>query len=124
MTEKVRNNGRWTEARFRSFITSVLRSGSRRWPPKWDVLAEAFVGKWKSKKSGRDAKHYKCAMCEESFPSTQVQVDHIKPIGSWDDWNYVVEALFCEADNLQVLCKPCHKKKTNKEKKNKNQQGN
>jgi len=31
----VRNNGEWTEGRYRSFITSTLRGGMRRWPPKW-----------------------------------------------------------------------------------------
>lgn len=114
-TTKTRNNGQWTEARYRSFVTSTLRSGSRRWPPKWATLAKAFVDKRKSKKSGRDAKHYRCAICEELFPSTQVQVDHIKPMGTTVTWDEFIEGLFCEADNLQVLCKPCHKIKTKKE---------
>ena len=28
----------WTAGRIKSFITSVLRAGSRRWPPKYETL--------------------------------------------------------------------------------------
>ena len=111
---KVRNSGQWTEARFRSFVASVLRAGTRRWPPKWAALAAAFTEKRKSK-SGREAKHYLCNACKLEFTSTQVQIDHKEPIGDWSDFNVVVEKLFCEKENLQVLCKPCHKDKTKKE---------
>jgi 5-methylcytosine-specific restriction endonuclease McrA len=114
-SEKTRNGGKWTEARFRSFVTSTLRSGTRRWPPKYDALKAAFTERKVNKKSGRQANHYLCAACEETYPSTQVQVDHKEPIGPNLGWDLFIEALFCEADNLQVLCKPCHKKKTKKE---------
>lgn len=110
-----RNSGRWTEARFRSFITSALRSASRRWPPKFERLKEACVGIRKNAKTNRDAKHYRCASCEELFPQSNVQVDHIEPIGAVDSWDEFIERLFCESDNLQVLCKPCHKKKSKQE---------
>lgn len=48
-----------------------------------------------------------------------VQVDHIIPAGSLqstDDLKGFVERLFCSIDGLQVLCKPCHDDKTQKEK--------
>lgn len=113
------NDGKWTEARFNSFVTSILRSGSRRWPPKYECLNQAKVGKKLNKSSGRLAEHYTCANCQNEFPATQVQVDHIIPIGydkSWDEW---INGLYCEKENLQVLCKPCHKIKTQLEKNNK-----
>ena len=66
------------------------------------------------------AKHYRCAKCLGAFPSKDVQVDHIKPIinpsigfTTWDD---VVNNMFCEKNNLQVLCLACHKIKTQAEK--------
>lgn len=50
-----------------------------------------------------------------------MQVDHIKPVvdpntgfTSWDDF---IERLYCEKENLQVLCTTCHDRKTLKEKK-------
>lgn len=116
---EIYNNGNWTTARFNSFVTSILRSGSRRWPPKYQVLNEAKTDKKTNEKSGRIAQHYRCAGCSSDFPAKDVQVDHISPIGydkSWDDW---IDGLFCERENLQVLCKPCHKIKTQQEKKNK-----
>src|SRR5688572_3040895 len=113
--ERPRNGGQWTDSRFRSFVTSALRSASRRWPPKYERLKGACVGVRKNPKTGRDAKHYLCAACEESFPQRDVQVDHIEAIGEFTSWDVFIERLFCEADNLQVLCKPCHKAKTIKE---------
>lgn len=113
--ERPRNTGRWTEARYEGFVTSALRGAFRRWPPKFDVLKAAATGRKRNKKSGRDANHYRCASCGEDFPQSGVQVDHTKPIGSCETWDTFIEALFCEADNLQVLCKPCHKEKTKKE---------
>jgi len=113
--EKERNGKRWTEARFTSFIRSALRGAFRRWGPKSDVLKDAFTRVKKNKASGRQAKHYRCRKCGKEFPQKQVQVDHTTPIGSVDNWDSFIERLFCEADNLQVLCKPCHSKKTKKE---------
>ena len=113
------NNGEWTLARFNSFITSILRSGSRRWGPKYTTLAAAKRGKQINKATGRIAEHYQCAGCSELFPASQVQVDHIRPMGQGRTWDEFINELYCEADNLQVLCKPCHKIKTTKERKTK-----
>lgn len=117
---RMRNGGKWTEARFNSFVKSALRAASRRWPPKYETLNEACTGQKINRKTGRLAKHYKCNSCKEEFPAKDVQVDHINPIinpeigfTSWDD---VINSMFCEADNLQVLCTTCHKAKTALEK--------
>lgn len=109
---RTRNNGQWTEGRFRSFVTSALRAAWRRWPPKWLVLQKSLVGRRKNKRTGREAKHYRCAICDGAFPQTQIQIDHITPIGSKDSWDLFIEALFCEKENLQAVCKECHKIKT------------
>lgn len=120
MTDKKRNGGEWTEARFKSFVTSALRAASRRWPPKYAALKAAFVGKQVNAKTGKMAMHYKCAKCKKLFVAADVQVDHIKPVVDpkkgfvgWDDF---INRIFCEIENLQVMCKPCHKVKTDKEK--------
>ena len=120
MVDKKRNGGEWTDARFRSFVTSALRAASRRWPPKYKALKEAFVGRKENKKTGKLAMHYKCAKCKKQFVAADVQVDHVLPVVdpkvgfvSWDDF---INRIFCEIENLQVMCKPCHKVKTELEK--------
>ena len=117
---KTRCGGRWTEARYVSFVKSALRSASRKWAPTSDVLNEAYVGVMKNKKTGRMAKHYRCAYCEGLFPHKEVAVDHEPPIVSPEEgfttWDDFINRLFCEADGLQVLCKTCHDEKSNEEK--------
>lgn len=116
-----RNAGQWTEAKFRSFVISALRAASRRWPVKWAVLKAALVGKTVNKKTGKIAQHYKCNTCNANFPAADVVVDHINPVvdtmKGFTTWDEYVERMFVEADGLQVLCKPCHKDKTEIERK-------
>jgi 5-methylcytosine-specific restriction endonuclease McrA len=109
----------WTPGRLKAFITSTLRGGFRRYPPKYEKLNKAKTVKKVNKETGRIAMHYKCAKCKKQFPLKQVQVDHIVPIvnpkigfTTWDDF---ISRLFCDESNLQVLCKSCHAIKTKKE---------
>lgn len=113
----MRNNGKWTDARFRAFIVSCLRAGTRRWPPKYDAVKAAETTKKINKKTKRLAQHYKCNGCNKEFTRKDIEVDHISPVvlDEFIDWNTYIERLFCEQENLQVLCKPCHKKKSLKE---------
>jgi len=113
--------GEWTQARLKNFIISALRSASNRYPPKYECLKAAKVGKKINKASGRLAEHYKCAACKKHFVAKEVQVDHIEPVVStltgFIDWNTFVARMFCPITNLQVLCFGCHKVKSDKEKK-------
>ena len=121
MSNRKYNDGEWTEARFRAFIISALRAYMKRFPPKWKALEQAKVGRKINKRSGRLAEHYLCASCGGFFIARDVQVDHIDPVVSpeegFQDWWTYFNRLYCEADNLQVLCKQCHKEKTNAERK-------
>ena len=121
MSNRKYNDGEWTEARFRAFIISALRAYMKRFPPKWKALKAAMVGKKINKRTGRLAEHYLCASCGNFFVARDVQVDHIDPVVSpeegFQDWWTYFNRLYCEADNLQVLCKQCHKDKTNAERK-------
>lgn len=114
------NSGKWTQARFNSFIKSALRSASQRWPPKFEAMNEACIGAQKNKKTGRLAKHYKCNNCKKAFPATDIQLDHINPVVDPDKgfvtWDELIIRMFCERDGYQVLCKPCHQEKSAKEK--------
>ena len=110
----------WTEARKKAFIISVLRSGSRRWPPKYSTLNAAKTEKRINIKSNRLAQHYQCNLCGLEFTNKDMEVDHIVPIinpkEGFIDWNTFVNNLFCDSDNLQAICKSCHSIKTKKEK--------
>jgi 5-methylcytosine-specific restriction endonuclease McrA len=116
--EKTRCGNQWTEARYRSFIQSLLRQGTRRWAPISKVKQKARV------KRGM----YLCAGCGEHVPNTlkegrkrvqNIFVDHINPIFDpeigFEGWDKYIERMFCEEDNLQLLCKACHDVKSKQE---------
>lgn len=116
---KTRNNGEWTEARFNSFIKSLLRQGTQRWGPIHLVKKEARVARGL----------YECAECKQHVGPTyrdgrkrkqNIFVDHIEPIidpaVGFTTWDECIQRMFCEKDNLQVLCKDCHDIKSQEEK--------
>lgn len=104
---RTRGGGTMTEAQYWSFIRSGLRAKSSRWPPKFNVLKRA-----KRTVSGKRHRYeYECAICKDFFKESDVEVDHILPVGSlksYSDLPQFVERLFCEEEGLRVLCKPCH----------------
>lgn len=109
----------WTEGRFNSFIVSTLRAGVRRFPNKWKALEAAAHGVGLNEATGRKAKLYFCNHCAKLFTAKHIQIDHITPVvdpvvgfTTWDDY---ISRLFCEIENLQALCRACHKEKTKHE---------
>ncbi len=114
-----RNGGKWTEGRYNSFVTSALRGAFRRWPPKFAVLKNASVGRRTNSGTGKMAMHYRCALCLGDYPMTGVEVDHTNPVvelsRGFVNWDTFINRLYCEEPYLQVLCKPCHKSKSAKE---------
>jgi len=111
----------WSKGRRSAFITSVLRAGSRRYPPKYETMNEACVGIRHNAKTKRDGKHFLCQRCQGEFPSKDVVVDHIEPVihpeVGFVSWDVFIERLYCDKENMQVLCVPCHKEKTKEENK-------
>jgi len=117
---KTRCSGAWTEAKFMSFIKNNLRSATRKWAPIQQCKKRAHI------KRGE----YKCDSCGEIVNPTyyneekrvrtrNVFVDHIDPIvdpnvgfTTWDD---IINNMFCELDNLQLLCGKCHEVKSKQE---------
>ena len=117
VTPKTRNSGTLTESAFWSFIRSGLRQKSRWWKPIAECKAKAkriYKGPLKRQKF-----EYQCNQCKSWFPDKKINVDHIIPAGTLtcaNDLPGFVERLFCEVDNLQVLCEGCHNVKTQSEK--------
>lgn len=100
-----------TEAAYRSWVKSLLRKGTLRWKPRSEALKQALRGKFVNEATNRLANHYECSECGSLVPMKQTHVDHIIPVvgeegfTTWDDY---IHRMFCEMDNLRVLCKPCH----------------
>ena len=103
---KTRNNGTWTEARFRSFVTSALRRASGRWAPKHACRKSARVGR----------NQYRCAACKQVVGNSETHIDHIEPVvdpvRGFQGWDEYVARLFVEADGFRLLCTACHSEVT------------
>lgn len=117
---KTRNGGLWTEGQYTSFIKSMLRKGSTRWGPKYACKKDARHHEKLVGPTGRLVFHSLCAGCNKLYPETTCAVDHINPVvdpnTGFKTWDILIERLFCEKENLQVLCKDCHDIKTQEEK--------
>lgn len=117
---KTRCSGQWTEAKFTSFIKNNLRRATIKWAPIQETLKEARTRRG----------FYMCASCNQEVTASikndngkrikNAIVDHIQPIidpavgfTTWDD---CINRMFCEKDNLQVVCHECHQEKSNEEK--------
>ena len=118
---KTRCGGRWTEARFKSFIISALRGCFRKWDPKVQCVKNARIRRgW-----------YRCECCKEEVPATlppkeggkrrikNIVADHIEPIvdpidgfKGYDEW---IRRGFVELSGFQALCHKCHQAKCKEE---------
>jgi 5-methylcytosine-specific restriction endonuclease McrA len=113
---KTRNSGTMSESAFWSFIRSALRNKSRWWKPISECKNKArrpYTGSNKRQKF-----EYQCNECKGWYPDKQINVDHIIPAGTLtcsSDLPGFIERLFCETNNLQVLCTVCHDRKTKHE---------
>jgi 5-methylcytosine-specific restriction endonuclease McrA len=115
---KTRAGGTMSEAMYWTFIRSALRQKSRWWPPITQAKLEARrIYKGVNK---RQKYEYQCAHCKDWFMEKDINVDHIISAGALNcgaDLEGFVGRLFCEKDNLQVLCEVCHNIKTQKDRK-------
>lgn len=69
-------------------------------------------------KRPRVSKWSRCAVCEQIEAQYRMSVDHIDPIIPVDTalermtWNTVIDRTWCEENNLQAICPPCHTQKS------------
>jgi len=108
------------EALCKNAVRSAIRKTFSRSAIYKDFLESKKI-EWYAGKRRRVS--YMCNHCKAKYSKKDIQVDHIVPIGHGvynslkDAYRYSV-LVFCDASNLQVLCKPCHKLKTAEERAN------
>ena len=123
MANRKYNSGKWTPARFRSFVKSGLRALSNKWPPKYECRKAAWVERGVYRCAGYKQKPHNvsASIGERGKKKNNIFIDHIvpviDPIKGFTTWDKVVANLFCEKKNLQVLCLNCHKEKSSDERK-------
>lgn len=101
----------------RGMILGAIRKAFSRsaWAAKARSKAQAET------KGPRGGKLYECAACGSLNNASGINVDHVRPVvpvgTAYTDytWDVLAAKLWCEASNLQVLCKECHKKKSKEE---------
>ena len=81
------------------------------------------LAKAKSEEVGpKGGARYTCYICDELFPPSKVEVEHVNDtVVPFDKFYYQVSEreyynrMFCDKDNLSIVCKECHKGKTAEE---------
>ena len=107
-----------------SAIRSAIRRTYSRSPMVKEVMNKVRRERPWYRKNGTVASkprvEFLCARCQEWHMGKNIEVDHsipvIDPLVGFVDWNTFIERLFCNIENLSVLCDPCHTAKTNAEK--------
>lgn len=118
--ELTKCDGTWTQAKFNSFIKNNLRAATRKWAPIQKCKKRAHVARGL----------YRCDGCGQEVTPTyydedkrkrmkNIFVDHtvpiIDPAVGFTTWDECIERMFCDSDNLQLLCKECHSVKSREE---------
>jgi 5-methylcytosine-specific restriction endonuclease McrA len=93
------------EFNLQSFLIGGLRRLTYKWPNRSKAMVNARIRRG----------FYRCAICGGEFKRNEIQIDHIRPVISirygFQGWDIFIERLFCDVDNLQVLCKADHASK-------------
>ena len=101
-------------------IYTTIKRGFARSDTYYKVLMKA---KSRTNKGVRGGAKYICAVCGKAYSRKDVQVDHVDPvvpvnIATTDmSWSEIIPRIYCSPDNLQVLCRGCHQKKSIEENK-------
>ena len=101
------------------------KSPKRPWMPKrktWEGRVHNkfyYTAAWQRTRAAYIRENPLCRHCEAQGKITpSKEIDHIIPINPTDSWD-TQDGRFghpTDNDNLQALCKPCHLRKTGKEK--------
>ena len=102
-----------TKAEFFKYIRGTLRMGWKRYPLKIEFKNSMSVPNFEGSgvTNPRVKKVVQCNICTKWFPQSATETDHIKPCGTIRDWETAgtfLHNMFCDKDNLRILCQNCH----------------
>lgn len=109
--QKPKKSNKFDLDNFQAKLISELRRISYRWEPRKRVMRDARVARG----------DYECKICGpgQTYKRKEFDMDHVLPVvdpnDGFIDWNTFIERLFCGDDGFQILCKACHKIKTQNE---------
>lgn len=117
--ERTRNAKTITESQYFNKIRQALRKEFRYWKPA--AIAKQLSSREYKGPNKLQKKEYQCNKCKHWFKEKETQVDHVEECGSLrclEDIAGFVERLTREKiSDFQVLCRDCHKTKTQNAKK-------
>ena len=109
----------------KTWVVWALRKASYRWPARQAALRHAAATKAEYVQHQGEGvsklvrNFYFCAKCKLVFSRKGVSVDHIEPVvdprKGWQGFDEYIRRMFCSETGFQILCGPCHDKKTKKE---------
>ena len=115
-------------------VLSLMRADFKKSPMYSEAKARSFEGKAIYKcpicnvriYTGTSDKNYEKLLAEDpellrGKESKMMQLDHLSPVVPYDratkdmSLDELAPRVYCHEDNMQYVCKPCHKKKTSEE---------
>lgn len=93
----------------KTFLIQGLRRLSYRWPGRYNSLKLARISRGQ----------YSCNICKGVFGNREIVADHKSPVidpkEGFTTWDNYINRMFVDETGFQILCKPCHKIKTQEE---------
>lgn len=101
-----------------SWLMNQLRRLSIKYPPRLEAYNKGKIIYYIKSKKGKDMKRvsHSCYLCgKDRLKSSEIEMDHIIPVGSFETWDIFINKLMCPTEMYQKLCISCHEEKTFKE---------
>lgn len=106
-----------TNPKERNLLKGAIRRLFSRSDLRLSIIQKAEI-KHHDPERPRVTKWVNCSECGLIFPRYLAEVDHVEPIIGLDEnigdlpWDIIIERVWCDAKNLRVVDKECHKAKT------------
>lgn len=105
----------------RGLVKGALRRVFSRSELRKKALDKALIKDYHDPSRKRVTRWGKCSECKLLIPLYLMEIDHKEPLIPTGEtleeqsWDKIIDRLWCNENNLQALCQPCHKLKTSAE---------